>query len=106
MKNMSFRKVDIPYQYEKYCVHLRLTQRSINDIFTNAFFYMYFGFLTRTFTIRRTTGEGGYFSNSSLPLPPASQTLRHYPGDYCRELTSAHSSRAQIRNLWFPSASR
>ena len=26
---------------------------------------------------------------SSLPLPPASQTLRPSPGDYCRELTSA-----------------
>ena len=39
----------------------------------------------------RTAGEGrGHFFNSSLPLPPASQTLRHYPGDYCRELTSAH----------------
>ena len=38
------------------------------------------------------SGEGGgHFFNSSLPLPPASQTLRHQPGDYCRELTSAHS---------------
>ena len=34
---------------------------------------------------------GGYFFNSSLPLPPDSQTLRHQPGNYCRELTSAHS---------------
>ena len=34
---------------------------------------------------------GGHFFNSSLPLPSASQTLRHQPGDYCRELTSAHS---------------
>ena len=50
------------------------------------------GFLSRTFTNHRTTGEGeGYFINSSLPLPPTSQTLRHYPGNYCRELTSAHS---------------
>ena len=29
--------------------------------------------------------------NSSLPLTPASQTLRHQPGDYCRELNYAHS---------------
>ena len=36
-------------------------------------------------------GRGRHFFNSSLPLPPASQTLRHQPGDYCRELTSAHS---------------
>ena len=34
---------------------------------------------------------GGHFFNFSLPLPPASQTLRHWPGDCCRELTSAHS---------------
>ena len=35
-------------------------------------------FLSRTFTNHRTTGEGGgHFINSSLPLPPASQTLKH-----------------------------
>ena len=34
---------------------------------------------------------GGYLFNSSLPVPLASQTLRHWPGDYCRELTSAYS---------------
>ena len=42
------------------------------------FFFPYLGFLSRTFTIHRTAGEGGgYLFNSSLPLPPASQTLRH-----------------------------
>ena len=36
------------------------------------------GFLSQTFTIERTAGEeGGYFFNSSLSLPPTSQTLRH-----------------------------
>ena len=30
--------------------------------------------------------------NSSLPLSPASQTLRHESGDYCRKLTSAHTA--------------
>ena len=36
------------------------------------------GFLSRTFTIHRTAGEGrGYLFNSSLPLPPASQTPIH-----------------------------
>ena len=34
---------------------------------------------------------GGHFFISLLPPPPASQTLRHQPSDYCRELTSAHS---------------
>ena len=42
------------------------------------FFFFYVGFLSRTFTNHRTAGEGGgHFINSSLPLPPASQTLRH-----------------------------
>ena len=42
------------------------------------FFFFYLDFLSRTFTIHRTAGEGGgYLFNSSLPLPPASQTLRH-----------------------------
>ena len=41
------------------------------------FFFFYLGFLSRTFTIHRTAGEGGgYFFKSSLPLPPASQTIR------------------------------
>ena len=48
--------------------------------------------LSQTFTINRTAGNrGGYLLNSSQPLPPASQTLRHWLGDYCREFTSAHS---------------
>ena len=43
---------------------------------TVCFFYL--GFLSRTFTVHRTAGEGGgHLFNSSLPLPPASQTLRH-----------------------------
>ena len=36
------------------------------------------GFLSRTFSILMTAGEGGgYLFISSLPLPPAPQTLRH-----------------------------
>ena len=51
-----------------------------------------FGFFLQTFLLHRIAGEGeGYPFNISLPLPPASQTLRHYLGDYCRELTSTHS---------------
>ena len=42
------------------------------------FFFLNLGFLSQTFTIHGTAGEGGgYLFNSSLPLPPASQTLRH-----------------------------
>ena len=67
--------------------------------------FFYLGFLSQPFTNHRTVWEGGeYFFNSSLPLPLASQTPRHYPGDYCREVTSTHSSRTQTGNLWFRSA--
>ena len=40
------------------------------------YFFFNLGFLSRTFTNHRTAGEGHFF-NSSLPLPPASQALRH-----------------------------
>ena len=45
-------------------------------------------------------GRGGHVFISSLPLPPASQTLRHWPGDHCRELSSAHSQ--QPDSSWEP----
>ena len=52
----------------------------------------YLSFLSQTFTNHRTAGEGGrYLFNSSLPLPPASQTLTHQPDNFCKELTSAHN---------------
>ena len=70
---------------------------SNNYVFFLLFFYL--GFLSRTFTVHETAGEGGgYLFNSSLLLPPASQALRHQPGDYCRGLTSAHS--------WQPDSNR
>ena len=41
-------------------------------------FFFYLGFLSQTFTIHKIAGEeGGYLFNSSLPLPPASKTLKH-----------------------------
>ena len=47
-----------------------------------------------------TAGKGGgYFFNSSLPLPPTSQTLRHQLGDYCSELTSAYSQQPDLNFL-------
>ena len=55
----------------------------IIDIYSKyawVFFVVFFllGFFSRTFTIHGTAGEGGgYLFNSSLPLPPTSQTLRH-----------------------------
>ena len=60
-------------------------------------FLFYLSFLLRTFTNHRTVGEGGrYFFNSSLPLSPASQTLRNQPDDYCRGLTSAHNQQLDL----------
>ena len=54
-------------------------------------FFFYLGLLSRTFMIHRRAGKGrGYLFNFSLPLP-MSLTLRYYPGDYSRELTSTHS---------------
>ena len=56
-------------------------------------FFFLSGFFFTNIMIHRAAGERvGYFFNSSLPLPHALQTLRHYPGYCCRELTSAHSS--------------
>ena len=41
-------------------------------------FFFYLDFLSQTFTNHRTAGEeAGRLFNSSLPLPLASQTLRH-----------------------------
>ena len=55
-------------------------------------FYFLSGFFSRIFTIHRIVGErGDYLLISFLPLPTASQTLRHQLGYCCREVTSAHS---------------
>ena len=55
-------------------------------------YIFYLGFLSRTLTIHWTAGEErGCLFYSSLPLPPASQTLRHWPGNYYRYLITAHS---------------
>ena len=59
-------------------------------------FYFYLGFLSQPLTNHHGTGRGGYFFNFSLPLPPASQTLRHQPSDYCRDLTSAHRQQLDL----------
>ena len=59
-------------------------------LLSNVFFLSGFSFTNIHY--HRTAGErGGYLFNSSLPLPLASQALRHQPGDYCRQRTSAHS---------------
>ena len=71
-------------------------------------FFFYMGFLSRTFTNHRNAGEwGGHFFISSLPLPPASQTL-----DISLAIAAGSSplqiasSPTQVGNLWFLRASR
>ena len=81
-------------------VNLVLMMILINKKFLNPgnfFFLSGFSFMN-IHDSQDSRGRGGYLFNSSLPLPPASQTLRHQPGDYCRELTSAYS--------WQPDSNR
>ena len=105
----SYNKVKICKFYEHLCSLFypvgSPTQFSTSTLFLGYFsvffallqnerdnFFFYLGFLSRPLTNHRTAGEGGgHFINSSLPLPPASQTLRHQPDNYRRELASAHS---------------
>ena len=58
-------------------------------LFSRGFFLSGFSF-TNIHDSQDSREGGGYLFKSSLPFPPASQTLRRQPDDYCRELTSAH----------------
>ena len=59
-------------------------------IFRNSFFYL--GFLSRTFTIHRTTGMGEAVSLTSLcHFHPLHRHLDIKLGDHCKELNSEHS---------------
>ena len=68
--------------YEAIHIHVTtfsLTHSLVLTNHTKAYnrFFFYLGFLSWTFTNHRSAGEGGgHFFISSLPLPPASQTLR------------------------------
>ena len=72
--------------YLNYCLtglNMLLLNHKIEDVssiynFVLDNFFFYLDFLSWTFTNPKTAGEGGGHSlNSSLPLPPTSQTLRH-----------------------------
>ena len=53
--------------------HLQKEKREPAKFDISKVFFFYLGFLSRTFTIHSTPGEGGgYLFNSFLPLPPAS----------------------------------
>ena len=54
--------------------------------------FFYLDFISRTFTIHRAARDrGGHCFKSSLPLLPASLTLRHQSGNFCKELTYSHT---------------
>ena len=55
------------------------------EVFQN-FFFSVWVFLHLKSTNRSASEKREVNFNSSLPLSPASRTLRHYPVDYCREL--------------------
>ena len=79
-----------------YCFILN-SEAGTDQLIQSCFFFFYLGFLSQTFTNHRTAGKGGgHLFSSSLPLPPASQTLRHQPGDYYTELTSTHSQQPDL----------
>ena len=64
----------------KYICDIYLSMLDFNGLPIQVQQHIFFllGFLSRTFTIHRTAEEGGGCQfNSSLPLPPASQTHRH-----------------------------
>ena len=55
------------------------------EVFQN-FFFSVWVFLHLKSTNRSASEKREVNFNSSLPLSPASRTLRYYPVDYCREL--------------------
>ena len=76
-----------------------ISKKYAKTIDMNMYIFFLSGFSFTNFTNHGTVGKwGGHFFNSSLPLPCVSQTLRHQPGDYCRELTS----RQQPDSNWKP----
>ena len=73
----SIFNVDIFDMHFFFYTHDLQVQNFCNKWIASDFFF-YLGFLSQPFTNHRTTGEGGgHFFNSSLPCPPASQTLRY-----------------------------
>ena len=117
-KQKSEKNTETFKWYGKYLESISLNKLTILHLSTSLsaiipFFFFYLGSLPRKFTNHRTLGKGGgYFSDSSLPLPSTSQKIKHRVGDYCREFTSAplhiasgrtrtaHSGRTRTDKLW------
>ena len=72
-------------------------------------FFLYLFFFSWRFRIQRTAGEWGCcVFHSSVPLPPALETLRHISRESTAENSPLHiaSNRTRTDNLWFLSVSR
>ena len=70
---------------------VNVAKSAVSWRFDHIFFSSWVFLHEHSLFIHRTAGKWGrYLVNSSLPLPPASQALRHERGDYCRGLTSTH----------------
>ena len=96
----------ITYSYWLMIIFFFLMLKKILDI--SKYFFFYLGFLSQPFTNHRTAEEGGgHLFNSSLPLPPASQTL-DISWTITIQNSSLHigSSRTRTGNLWFLRTSR
>ena len=89
---MAFDKIRIIYPQVIYSITDDLLLEilgleSIHGRFLTLFFFSTWVFFHKH---SRITGLQGKGEGILLPLPPASQTLRQQPGDYCRESTSAN----------------
>ena len=76
-------------------ITLQTSYNIVRFFMLNCFIFFFFlsGFsFTTIHESRNCRAEegGGHFFNSSLPLSPASQTVRNQAGDYCRELNCAY----------------
>ena len=74
---------------------MRIRDNNVDQFFQFFYIFLFFCFLSGfSFTVVPESQDcmemEGHFFKSSLPLPPASQTLRNQVGDYCREFTTAH----------------
>ena len=78
---IHIRKIDCSFKIMSILVSTKTSQGSFTTktiiwFFVVSVFY-YMGFLSRPVTNHGTAREGEGYFNSSLPLPPASQALRH-----------------------------
>ena len=82
-------------------VPFRVSHTQRNAYQNRSTFFVYLGFLLRTFFIHRTAGqEECYFFSPLYHFHPLHRQFRLQPSDYCRELNSAHCE--QLDANWEP----